>query len=88
MIRIKLYLLDLKLADLKARQAEEALNDDAYNKKKYADCKKMQKKQTESFNKFADEFAKLINKERNDKFDLYIRLNLEKIEKLINSIEE
>lgn len=88
MIKIKCYLVDLKLADLKASQAEEALNEDAYNKKKFAEYKKTKKKQQEAFNKFADELSKLMKKERNNKFDLYIRLNFEKVENLINNIEE
>ena len=85
-MKLKLYFTDLKIADIKARQAKEALNEDPYNKKKYAEYKKMQKKQTESFNKFADEFSKFIEKERSDKFDLYIRTRTEIIEELINMI--
>ena len=88
MIKIKCYLVDLKLADLKASQTENALNEDPYNKKKYTEYKKTQKKQEEAFNKFANELSKLMKKERDNKFDLYIRLNFEKIENLINNIEE
>lgn len=88
MVRIKCCLIDLKLADLKASQAENSLNEDPYNKKKYTEYKKTQKKQEEAFNKFADELSKLMKKERDNKFDLYIRLNFEKVENLINSIEE
>ena len=84
MTKINCYLLDLKVANLKLKQAEELLDADAFNKKKYAEYKKALKKQEEVFNKFADELARLMKRERNNKFDLYITLNLEKIEEMIN----
>lgn len=85
-MKINLYLTDLKISDLKVNIAIRELEENPYSKKYISKVEKAKKEQKEAFEKFANEFSRVIKKERSDKFDLYIRMNLEKIEELINTI--
>lgn len=85
-MKIKTYLVEFKTAEIVLKMASDKLDESPNSKKAYNEFKKAEKEWESAFEKFANEFSEITHKERNTKFDLYVRTNLGKIEEVIGRI--